>query len=156
MMRRTNYTSKRQPNRNSNQTQNYTNSVPQNPPQTAAHLQPTFVNAFHQNIVIDLFDTDQTIAVPQQVPPNTIIDARRSQPDFWGKKLRRSFFTRINRQKSQSQKLNNAQGQPQTQQRVEERQSTIIYLRNRCLLLIRTQQIWKRNCNNCTDCNWDN
>ncbi|KAA6366198.1 MAG: hypothetical protein EZS28_038274, partial [Streblomastix strix] len=76
MTRRTNYTSKRPSSRDSYQTPNYANLVPQNPLQVAAQPQPTFVNAFRQNLEIDLLDPDQTITTPEEVPPNAITAAR--------------------------------------------------------------------------------
>ncbi|KAA6366174.1 MAG: hypothetical protein EZS28_038299, partial [Streblomastix strix] len=76
MTRRTNFTNKRPTSRESYQTPNYANLVPQNPLQVAAQPQPTFVNAFRQNLEIDPFDPDQTIATPEEVPPNVITAAR--------------------------------------------------------------------------------
>ncbi|KAA6384548.1 MAG: hypothetical protein EZS28_019925 [Streblomastix strix] len=38
----------------------------------AAQPQPTFVNAFRQNLEIDPLDPDQIIAAPEEVPPNAI------------------------------------------------------------------------------------
>ncbi|KAA6394642.1 MAG: hypothetical protein EZS28_009829 [Streblomastix strix] len=38
--------------------------------QVAALPQPTFVNAFRQNLEIDPLDPDQTIATLDEVPPN--------------------------------------------------------------------------------------
>ncbi|KAA6386054.1 MAG: hypothetical protein EZS28_018420 [Streblomastix strix] len=46
IQRRTNCTSKRPPNRDSYQTLNCANLVPQNPLQVAEHLQQTFMKAF--------------------------------------------------------------------------------------------------------------
>ncbi|KAA6388796.1 MAG: hypothetical protein EZS28_015679 [Streblomastix strix] len=76
MTRRTYYTGKRPPNRDSYQTSNYTNLVPQNLLQAVAQPQPTFVNAFRQNIEIDSLDPDQTIVTPEEVPPNAKTAAR--------------------------------------------------------------------------------
>ncbi|KAA6399697.1 MAG: hypothetical protein EZS28_004784 [Streblomastix strix] len=76
MQSRSNFTSKRPSNRDSYQTPNYANLVPQNPLQVAAQLQPTFVNALRQNMEMDTLDPDQTIATPEEVPPNAITAAR--------------------------------------------------------------------------------
>ncbi|KAA6356878.1 MAG: hypothetical protein EZS28_047596, partial [Streblomastix strix] len=76
MQRRTNQTNRRPTSRDSYQTPNYANLVPQNPLQVAAQPQPTFVNAFRQNLEIDPLDPDQTIATPEEVPPNAITAAR--------------------------------------------------------------------------------
>ncbi|KAA6358499.1 MAG: hypothetical protein EZS28_045974, partial [Streblomastix strix] len=76
MKRRTNFASKRPSSRDSYNTLNYTNLVPQNPLQVAAQPQSTFVNAFRQNLEINPLDPDQTIATPEEVPPNAIIAAR--------------------------------------------------------------------------------
>ncbi|KAA6353518.1 MAG: hypothetical protein EZS28_050955, partial [Streblomastix strix] len=76
MTRRTNFNSKRPTSRDSYQTPNYANLVPQNPLQVAAQPQSTFVNAFRQNLEIDPLDPDQTITTPDQVPPNAITAAR--------------------------------------------------------------------------------
>ncbi|KAA6382043.1 MAG: hypothetical protein EZS28_022431, partial [Streblomastix strix] len=83
--------------RDSYQTPNQANLVPQNPLQVAAQPQPTFVNAFHQNLEIDPLDPDQTIATPEEVPPNAIIAAwtllaglsgqETSQIDFYAEEL---------------------------------------------------------------------
>ncbi|KAA6378534.1 MAG: hypothetical protein EZS28_025935 [Streblomastix strix] len=75
-MCRTNFINKRPPNRDSYQTSNYTNLIPQNPLQVAAQPQPSFVNAFRKNMVIDSLDMDQTIATLEEVPPNAITAAR--------------------------------------------------------------------------------
>ncbi|KAA6393841.1 MAG: hypothetical protein EZS28_010631 [Streblomastix strix] len=75
MTRRTNFTNKRPPSRDSYQTPNHANFVPQNLLQVAAQPQPTFVNAFRQNLEIDPLDPDQTIATPEEVPPNAITAA---------------------------------------------------------------------------------
>ncbi|KAA6364786.1 MAG: hypothetical protein EZS28_039689 [Streblomastix strix] len=93
---RTNYTSKRPLNRDSYQTPNYTKLVPQNPLQIAAQPQPSFVNAFRQNLEIDPLDPDQTIATQEEVPPNAITAAlapiaelseqQTQQMDFYAKK----------------------------------------------------------------------
>ncbi|KAA6397260.1 MAG: hypothetical protein EZS28_007214 [Streblomastix strix] len=76
MTRRTNFTSKRPTSRDSYQTPNYANLIPQNPLQVAAQPQPTFVNAFCQNLEIDPLDSDQAIAKPEEVLPNTKTAAR--------------------------------------------------------------------------------
>ncbi|KAA6391408.1 MAG: hypothetical protein EZS28_013069 [Streblomastix strix] len=76
MTRLTNFTSKRPTSRDSWYTPNYANLVPQNPLQVAAQPQPTFVNAFRQNLEIDPLDPDQTITTPEEVPPNAMIAAR--------------------------------------------------------------------------------
>ncbi|KAA6368837.1 MAG: hypothetical protein EZS28_035637, partial [Streblomastix strix] len=76
MQRRSNQTSRRPTSRDSYQTPNYANFVPQNPLQVAAQPQPTFVNAFRQNLEIDPLDPDQIIATPEEVPPNAITAAR--------------------------------------------------------------------------------
>ncbi|KAA6389018.1 MAG: hypothetical protein EZS28_015456 [Streblomastix strix] len=55
---------------------NYANLVPLNPLQVAAQTQPTFMNAFRQNLEIDPLDPDQTIATPEEVPLNAITAAR--------------------------------------------------------------------------------
>ncbi|KAA6374777.1 MAG: hypothetical protein EZS28_029699 [Streblomastix strix] len=57
------------------QTLNYANLVQQNPLQVAEQPQPTFVNAFHQNIEIVSQYPDWTIATPEEVPPNAITAA---------------------------------------------------------------------------------
>ncbi|KAA6372089.1 MAG: hypothetical protein EZS28_032385, partial [Streblomastix strix] len=54
----------------------FTMGVLQNPLQVAAQPQPTFVNAFRQNLEIDPLDPDQIIATPEEVPPNAITAAR--------------------------------------------------------------------------------
>ncbi|KAA6385437.1 MAG: hypothetical protein EZS28_019033, partial [Streblomastix strix] len=71
-----NFTSRRPSSRYSYQTPNYANLVPQNPLQVAAQPQPTFVNAFRQNLEIDPLDPDQTIATSEEVPLNAISAAR--------------------------------------------------------------------------------
>ncbi|KAA6373600.1 MAG: hypothetical protein EZS28_030873 [Streblomastix strix] len=76
MQRRTNQTNRRPPSRDSYQTPNCANLVPQNPLQVAAQPQPTFVNTFCQNLEIDSLDPDQTIATPEEVPPNAKTAAR--------------------------------------------------------------------------------
>ncbi|KAA6354227.1 MAG: hypothetical protein EZS28_050246, partial [Streblomastix strix] len=76
MTRRINFTNKRPTSRDSYQTPNYANLVPQNPLQVAAQPQPTFVNAFRQNLEIDPLDPDKIIATPEEVPPNAITAAR--------------------------------------------------------------------------------
>ncbi|KAA6383122.1 MAG: hypothetical protein EZS28_021349 [Streblomastix strix] len=76
MWRRTNQTNRRPTGRDSYQTPNYANLVPRNPLQVAAQPQPTFVNAFRQNVEIDSLDIDQSIATPEEVPPNAITTAR--------------------------------------------------------------------------------
>ncbi|KAA6393980.1 MAG: hypothetical protein EZS28_010494 [Streblomastix strix] len=76
MTRRTNFTCKRPTSRDSYQSPNYANIVPQNPLQVAAQPQPTLVNAFRQNLEIDPLDPDQTIATPEEVPSNAITAAR--------------------------------------------------------------------------------
>ncbi|KAA6402312.1 MAG: hypothetical protein EZS28_002157 [Streblomastix strix] len=72
MLRRTNYTNKRSLSGESYQTPNYANFEPKTPLQVAAQPQLTFVSAFHKNIQIDSLDLDQTIATPEEVPPNAI------------------------------------------------------------------------------------
>ncbi|KAA6371745.1 MAG: hypothetical protein EZS28_032728 [Streblomastix strix] len=76
MTRRGNFASKRPTGRDSYQTPNYANLVPQNPLQVAAQPQPTLVNAFRQNLEIYPLDPDQVIATPENVPPNAITAAR--------------------------------------------------------------------------------
>ncbi|KAA6384550.1 MAG: hypothetical protein EZS28_019921 [Streblomastix strix] len=76
MTRRTNFTNERPTSRDSCQTPNYANLVPQNPLQVAAQPQPTFVYAFRQNLEIDPLDPDQTISTPEEVQPNAITSAR--------------------------------------------------------------------------------
>ncbi|KAA6390063.1 MAG: hypothetical protein EZS28_014412 [Streblomastix strix] len=76
MQRKSNFTSKCPPNKDSYQTPNYSNLVPHNQLQAIAKQQPTYVNMFRQNIKIDLLDPDQTIMTPEEVPPNAIISAR--------------------------------------------------------------------------------
>ncbi|KAA6356636.1 MAG: hypothetical protein EZS28_047837, partial [Streblomastix strix] len=90
MTRRTNFSIKSHPNRDSYQTPNYANQVPQNPLQTTAQPQPTFVNVFRQNLEKDPLDPDQTITTPENIPPNAITAARRSWLYFRGKKRQRS------------------------------------------------------------------
>ncbi|KAA6396751.1 MAG: hypothetical protein EZS28_007723 [Streblomastix strix] len=75
MTRRTNQTNRRPTSRDSYQTPNYANLVPQNPLQVAAQLQPTFKIAFRQNLEIDPLDPDQTITTPDEIPPNAITAA---------------------------------------------------------------------------------
>ncbi|KAA6371416.1 MAG: hypothetical protein EZS28_033058, partial [Streblomastix strix] len=75
MTRRGNFANKRPTGRDSYQTPNYANLVPQNPLQVAAQPQPTLVNAFRQNLEIDPLDPDQTIATPEEVPTNAIAAA---------------------------------------------------------------------------------
>ncbi|KAA6356743.1 MAG: hypothetical protein EZS28_047730, partial [Streblomastix strix] len=96
MQRRSNNTCKRLPSYESYWTPNYANLVPQNPLQVAAQSQPTFVNAFRQNLEIDPLDLEQTIATPEEVQPNAITAARvllaglsgqeTSQIDFYEEK----------------------------------------------------------------------
>ncbi|KAA6394083.1 MAG: hypothetical protein EZS28_010390 [Streblomastix strix] len=76
MQSKYNFTNRRPSSRDSYQTPNYANLVPQNPLQVAAQPQPTFVNAFRQNLEIDPLDPDQTITTPEEVPPNAITAAR--------------------------------------------------------------------------------
>ncbi|KAA6364484.1 MAG: hypothetical protein EZS28_039989, partial [Streblomastix strix] len=76
MTPRTNFASKRPPNSDTYQSPNYANLVPQNLLQAAAQSQPTFVNAFRQNVEIDSLYPDQTIVTPDEVPPNAITAAR--------------------------------------------------------------------------------
>ncbi|KAA6374483.1 MAG: hypothetical protein EZS28_029989 [Streblomastix strix] len=76
MTHRGNFANKRPTGRDSYQTPNYANLVLQNPLQVAAQPQPTFVNAFRQNLEIDPLDPDQTIATPDEVPTNAITAAR--------------------------------------------------------------------------------
>ncbi|KAA6385517.1 MAG: hypothetical protein EZS28_018959 [Streblomastix strix] len=76
MTRPINFTNKRPASRDSYQTPNYANLIPQNPLHVNVQLQPTFVNAFHQNLKIDPLDPDQTIATPEELPPNAITAAR--------------------------------------------------------------------------------
>ncbi|KAA6388231.1 MAG: hypothetical protein EZS28_016239 [Streblomastix strix] len=76
MTRGTNFTNKRPTSRDSYKTPNYASLVPQNPQQVATQPRPTFVNAFRQNLEIDPLDPDQTIATPEEVPPNAITAAR--------------------------------------------------------------------------------
>ncbi|KAA6386096.1 MAG: hypothetical protein EZS28_018377 [Streblomastix strix] len=70
MTRKSNSTSRQPPNRDSYWTPNYVNLIPQNQIQVAAQLQPTFVNAFGQNIEIDPLDPEQTMATPEEVRPS--------------------------------------------------------------------------------------
>ncbi|KAA6399345.1 MAG: hypothetical protein EZS28_005131 [Streblomastix strix] len=72
VQRKSNFTSKRPSSRDSYQTPNYANLVPQNQLQTAAQPQSTFANAFRQNLEIDPLDPDQTIATPDEVPSDAI------------------------------------------------------------------------------------
>ncbi|KAA6401292.1 MAG: hypothetical protein EZS28_003187 [Streblomastix strix] len=76
MQRRSNFANKRPSSRDSYQTPNQANFVPQNPLQVAAQPQPTFVNAFRQNLEIDALDPYQTIATPEEVSPNEKTAAR--------------------------------------------------------------------------------
>ncbi|KAA6360550.1 MAG: hypothetical protein EZS28_043922, partial [Streblomastix strix] len=76
MQRRFNFANKRPSSRDQYQTQNYANLVPQNPLQATAQQQPTFVDAFRQNLEIDPLDPDKTIATPEEVPPNAITAAQ--------------------------------------------------------------------------------
>ncbi|KAA6364654.1 MAG: hypothetical protein EZS28_039819, partial [Streblomastix strix] len=76
MQRRSSSANKRPSNRDSYQTPNYANLVPQNPLQVAAQPQSTFVNAFRQNLEIDPQDPDQIIATPEEVPTNAITAVR--------------------------------------------------------------------------------
>ncbi|KAA6402181.1 MAG: hypothetical protein EZS28_002291 [Streblomastix strix] len=71
IQRRINQTNRCPSSRDSYQTPNYANLVPQNPLQVAAQPQPTFVNAFHQNLEIHPQDLDQTIAILDEVPQIT-------------------------------------------------------------------------------------
>ncbi|KAA6382703.1 MAG: hypothetical protein EZS28_021770 [Streblomastix strix] len=72
MQRKSNFICRRPSRRDSYQTPNYANLVPQNSLRVAAQPQPTFVNAFRQNLEIDPLNPDQTIATPEEVPPNAI------------------------------------------------------------------------------------
>ncbi|KAA6390354.1 MAG: hypothetical protein EZS28_014121 [Streblomastix strix] len=76
MLLSSNNTSRQPQSRNSYQTSNYANLVPQNLLQATTQPQPTFVNAFLQNLEIDPLDPDQTIAAPEEVPPNAITAIR--------------------------------------------------------------------------------
>ncbi|KAA6403503.1 MAG: hypothetical protein EZS28_000968 [Streblomastix strix] len=76
IQRRTNQTNRRSPCRDSYQTPNYANLVPQDPLQVAVQPQPTFLNAFRQNLEIDPLETDYTIATPEEVPLNAITAVR--------------------------------------------------------------------------------
>ncbi|KAA6388837.1 MAG: hypothetical protein EZS28_015635 [Streblomastix strix] len=76
MSHKSNFIRRRPSSRDSYQTPNYANLVPRNPLQVAAQPQPTFVNAFRQNLEINPLDPDQTIATPEEVPPNAITAAR--------------------------------------------------------------------------------
>ncbi|KAA6370446.1 MAG: hypothetical protein EZS28_034027, partial [Streblomastix strix] len=76
MMRWGNFANKRPTVRDSHQTPNYSNLVLQNPLPVAAQPQLTFVNAFRKNLETDTLDPDQTIATPEDVPPNAITAAR--------------------------------------------------------------------------------
>ncbi|KAA6395852.1 MAG: hypothetical protein EZS28_008623 [Streblomastix strix] len=84
MYRKCNFISKHPPKRDSYQTPNYANIEPQNPLQATAQPQPTFVNAFRQNLEIDLLDPDQTIATSEDVPLNAITKARALLAGFSG------------------------------------------------------------------------
>ncbi|KAA6385760.1 MAG: hypothetical protein EZS28_018713 [Streblomastix strix] len=96
MTRRTNNISKSPRSKDSYQTSNYLNLVPQNPLQVVAQPQSTFVNAFRQNIEIDPLNPDETIATPEKVPQNVITAAyallarhlgqETSQIDFYSEK----------------------------------------------------------------------
>ncbi|KAA6387525.1 MAG: hypothetical protein EZS28_016949 [Streblomastix strix] len=92
MMRRTNQTCKRPPSRDSCQTLNYANLVPQNLLHSATQLQPTFVNAFRQNVDMDLLDPDQTIATPEKQPSNAIAAARALQVKLSGQEMQQISF----------------------------------------------------------------
>ncbi|KAA6366500.1 MAG: hypothetical protein EZS28_037974 [Streblomastix strix] len=70
MQRRTNFTSKRLPIRDSYLAPNYANLAPQNPVHATVQPQLRFVNAFRQNLEIDPLDPELTIATPEEVPPN--------------------------------------------------------------------------------------
>ncbi|KAA6376103.1 MAG: hypothetical protein EZS28_028370 [Streblomastix strix] len=72
MSRRTIYINKQPSSRDSYWTPNNANLVPQNPLQAVAQPQPTFVNAYRQNIEIDQLDPDQTFATPEEVPLNAM------------------------------------------------------------------------------------
>ncbi|KAA6402981.1 MAG: hypothetical protein EZS28_001486 [Streblomastix strix] len=76
MARRINYANKHPLNGDSYKMPNYANLVPQNLLQVAMQPQQTFVNAFRQNLEIDPLDPDQTIATPEEVPPNATTAAR--------------------------------------------------------------------------------
>ncbi|KAA6368004.1 MAG: hypothetical protein EZS28_036470 [Streblomastix strix] len=114
MTRWGNFANKRPTGRDSYQTPNYANLVPQNPLQVAAQPQPTLVNAFRQNLEIDPLDPDQTIATPEEVPTNAIAAARVLLAGLSGQEAAQIDFTRRNRQKSKQQRLDNAQEQPRT------------------------------------------
>ncbi|KAA6353738.1 MAG: hypothetical protein EZS28_050735 [Streblomastix strix] len=73
---KTNFANKRPPKRNSYNTPNYANLVPQNPLQADEQPQSTFVNMFHQNVEIDPLDSEQIIATSEKVPPSAITAAR--------------------------------------------------------------------------------
>ncbi|KAA6370211.1 MAG: hypothetical protein EZS28_034262 [Streblomastix strix] len=126
MTRRTNFTSIRPPNRDSYQTPNYANLVPQNTLLATAQPQPTFMNAFRQNLEIDPLDPDQTIIIPEEVPPNAITVARALLAGLSGQKNVADRFIRgitVRRASCRSQttrksshRLGDAQKAAETQQ----------------------------------------
>ncbi|KAA6366845.1 MAG: hypothetical protein EZS28_037629 [Streblomastix strix] len=70
MTRRTNFTNRRPTSRDSCQTPNYANLVPQSPQSVATQPQQTFVNVFRLYFEIEPLDFDQTIATQGEIPPN--------------------------------------------------------------------------------------
>ncbi|KAA6366951.1 MAG: hypothetical protein EZS28_037522, partial [Streblomastix strix] len=92
VQRKSNFASKRRQNRDSYQTPNCANLVPQNPQQVVAQPQPTFVNAFRQILKIDPLDSDQTIASPEEVPPNAKTAVRALLAELSGKETSQIDF----------------------------------------------------------------
>ncbi|KAA6400915.1 MAG: hypothetical protein EZS28_003559 [Streblomastix strix] len=92
MQRRTNYTSKRLPNMDSYQIPNYANIVAQNSLQAVAQPQPTFVNAFCQNIEIDPLDSDLPISILKEVLSNAKTAARALSAGLTGQDMSQNYF----------------------------------------------------------------
>ncbi|KAA6363905.1 MAG: hypothetical protein EZS28_040568, partial [Streblomastix strix] len=116
MTRWGNFASKRPTGRDSYQTLNCANLVPQNPLQVVAQPKPTLVNAFRQN----LRQTHQTRTKQSQHQRKYRRTRQQQHGCSWqgylDKKLHKSIFTRRNHRKSKQQRLVNAQEQPRTWQ----------------------------------------
>ncbi|KAA6388427.1 MAG: hypothetical protein EZS28_016050 [Streblomastix strix] len=92
MTRRTNYTRKRPPSRDSQLTPNYANQVQQKSIQAAELPLPTFVNVFRQNIEINSLDLDQKIETPEEVAPNAITAERAPLVGLSGQETSQIYF----------------------------------------------------------------
>ncbi|KAA6367434.1 MAG: hypothetical protein EZS28_037040 [Streblomastix strix] len=108
MQRRSSSFRRRLLSRDSYQTPSYHNLVPQKPQLVAAQSQPTFKIEIRQNIEIDLLESDQTIATPEEVPPNAIAPILAFLAGLTGQQMSQINFY-----------VDNAQEKPQIQQHIE-------------------------------------